>query len=334
MRDRLRGFTLRDRQGELVGEVQDLTLDPANPQKQFNLVVLQPDMHLGSRSFLLHNRQLEKIDIPGRSLFARLSAAEIRRIPDYSAPINGVQRPQSAELQVTSAANFPQGDRPEPSANGTSQPIPAAQTVAASGRQAELSGQSANEAAIAEPAAAVVNEQVIQLLEERLQIDRAKRKVGEIVVRKAVETRLVQVPIRREKLIIEQVGTARPLAEIDIGSGEITGLDWAQGSTNAAGEPTVSGTFTSPQTVIRLFDTIARTLRHRCKQINLELLLEDRNPLKTYHQLPSPQIASQLLTAIGQAFGQRCQQITVELVLEDREIQRTYQQWFDHYRHP
>ncbi|NJP18920.1 MAG: DUF2382 domain-containing protein [Hydrococcus sp. CRU_1_1] len=41
-------------------------------------------------------------------------------------------------------------------------------------------------------------EKIISLLEERLLIDRTKRKVGEIVVRKKVETRMVQVPVKWE----------------------------------------------------------------------------------------------------------------------------------------
>ena len=52
-----------------------------------------------------------------------------------------------------------------------------------------------------------VSEEKISLLEERLIVDFVRRKVGEIVIRKEVETCLLQVevPVRREKLIVEQV---------------------------------------------------------------------------------------------------------------------------------
>ncbi|HEY9814313.1 MAG TPA: DUF2382 domain-containing protein [Candidatus Obscuribacterales bacterium] len=58
----------------------------------------------------------------------------------------------------------------------------------------------------------------IQLLEERIVSDRQRRKVGEVIIRKVVETQIVEVPVRREKLVIEQVGTnPKPLASIDFG---------------------------------------------------------------------------------------------------------------------
>jgi stress response protein YsnF len=50
-------------------------------------------------------------------------------------------------------------------------------------------------------------EEVIPLLEERLMVNLTRRKTGEVVVRKEIETHILQmqVPIRREKLIVEQV---------------------------------------------------------------------------------------------------------------------------------
>ncbi|WAL62700.1 DUF2382 domain-containing protein [Thermocoleostomius sinensis] len=63
----------------------------------------------------------------------------------------------------------------------------------------------------------------IQLLEERLRVNLRKRKVGEIVLRKEIETQIVEIPIRRERLIVEQVGSDhRQLASIDIGKTEFT----------------------------------------------------------------------------------------------------------------
>ncbi|MFW6357856.1 MAG: DUF2382 domain-containing protein, partial [Chroococcales cyanobacterium] len=76
----------------------------------------------------------------------------------------------------------------------------------------------------------VVEQEIIRLLEEKLVIDRHKRKVGEVIVRKEIETRMVEVPVRREKLIIEEVGNPnRPLTEIDLGRGQVTGVEMRQG---------------------------------------------------------------------------------------------------------
>jgi stress response protein YsnF len=51
----------------------------------------------------------------------------------------------------------------------------------------------------------VREEQIIRLLAERLVVNQNKRKVGDVTIRKEVETRMIQVPVRREKLIVEQI---------------------------------------------------------------------------------------------------------------------------------
>jgi stress response protein YsnF len=67
-------------------------------------------------------------------------------------------------------------------------------------------------------AAKVSAEEVIPLLAERVIVDRHKRKSGEIVIRKVIETEVIEVLVRREKLIVEQVSPEyKELAVIDLG---------------------------------------------------------------------------------------------------------------------
>jgi hypothetical protein len=114
-------------------------------------------------------------------------------------------------------------------------------------------------------------EQAIQLLEERLVVRSDKRKVGEIVVRKEVELRMVEVPVRREKLIVEQVQPKyKRLAEIDLGK------------TTASSGTTITGEFDSPRTVSDLLDAIARTPDHNCAEIRVEIKLKDSKHQDTY----------------------------------------------------
>ncbi|MBD2101944.1 DUF2382 domain-containing protein [Leptolyngbya sp. FACHB-261] len=71
-----------------------------------------------------------------------------------------------------------------------------------------------------------MNEEVTRLLGERLVVERGRQKVGEIVVRKQTETRLVRVPVRYEKLIVEQLSPERKiLAEVELGQGEVLDED-------------------------------------------------------------------------------------------------------------
>ena len=74
-----------------------------------------------------------------------------------------------------------------------------------------------------------LEEHQIKLLEEKLIVKRLKQKVGEIIVRKQIETRTIHLPIRREKLIIEKAGaTTEHLAEIDLKEGEVNGVKFSE----------------------------------------------------------------------------------------------------------
>ncbi len=131
----------------------------------------------------------------------------------------------------------------------------------------------------------VVEEEIIRLLEERLVVNRSKWKVGEVVVRKEIENQIVQVPIRREKLIIEQVSPVTKLiAEIDLGKGEVTGIE----QTAVPGGDTVntvSGEFLSPKTASNLLDAIAYQKHHGCAKVRVELIVDDPELQDTYQKM-------------------------------------------------
>jgi stress response protein YsnF len=69
----------------------------------------------------------------------------------------------------------------------------------------------------------------ISLLEEKLQVNRRQQKVGEVLVRKQVETRMVKVPIRREKLIVERIGKhPKRLTEVVVTEGRVNGFKYEE----------------------------------------------------------------------------------------------------------
>jgi len=136
-----------------------------------------------------------------------------------------------------------------------------------------------------------LEDDIIRLLEERLVVDRSKRKVGEVIVRKEIETRMVQVPVRREKLIVEQVSPERKqLAEIDLGQAEIAGIELLETVSKATetasldSEPTVIGEFNSPKIASLLLNAIALERRHGCKKVRVEIVVEDAERQKTYQE--------------------------------------------------
>lgn len=135
-------------------------------------------------------------------------------------------------------------------------------------------------------APSTTDETVVRLVEERLVVDRSKRKVGDVIVRKVVETRMVEVPVRRERLIVEQVGSeTRQLAAIDLGEGEITGVDWSDASSSKPAldpQRTISGDFTSLEIASQVLSHLASNLKGHYENIHLEITLKDQSLQEPY----------------------------------------------------
>ncbi|MEM7554742.1 MAG: DUF2382 domain-containing protein [Cyanobacteria bacterium P01_A01_bin.84] len=131
----------------------------------------------------------------------------------------------------------------------------------------------------------IKEEEIVSLLEERLVVDRNKRKLGEVVVRKKVETRMVMVPVKREVLVIEKIGKeVEKLAEIDLGEGEDSGVEInhisdSESTYHACGE------FVSPSVASKILDTIAQEPKHGCNKVRIELVVENSYQQESYQKI-------------------------------------------------
>ncbi|WP_335026719.1 YsnF/AvaK domain-containing protein [Nostoc sp.] len=258
LKNKVNNFAVIDKQGQLVGVVHDLIVD-AN--RRLNLVISnQANQQTGEYNqqladkrpslFRLQSQRIKKIDKPTKSVFIDLNKSEIEYMPEY------------LETETPGDSNST-----EQLANNriTNSPVEATNSEEAS------------------------EEQIIRLLEERLVVESSKRKVGEVIVRKVIETRMVQVPVRREKLIVEQISPEhKQLAEIDLGQEEIDGIDLTQVErlevTNFDSALTVSGEFTSPKTASLLLNAIALELNHGCKLMRVTIAVEDESHQKKYQE--------------------------------------------------
>ena len=131
--------------------------------------------------------------------------------------------------------------------------------------------------------AEVLETETIRLLEEQLVVKRSKHKVGEVIVRKQVETRIVEVPVRSEKLIVEQVTPEKKqIAEIKLSEGVVAGDTDYLSSSNPG---TVKGEFFSLSAASSLLEAIASQRPHGCKKVRIELVLEDESRQSTYQEM-------------------------------------------------
>lgn len=263
VRTKLKTFTVKDNKGHLVGKIKDVYFDASG---ELNFVVAG----LGSentRIFLLSIKLLKKVDYHQKALFVSINSEQVDMLPGVSA---NAQR-QSLENASEGHNEFNNTELTNPS------------TVMSNLTDADRTDENL-ETDEDEENLDIVDQEVIRLLEERLVINRSKRKVGEVIVRKEIETRMVQVPIQWEKLIVEQVGDdPKVLAEIDLSEGSITGIDLTEIKSDRQ-EPTVKAEFTSVQKASKILNSIASQPRHGCVKVRLELVLEDKQLEDTYQK--------------------------------------------------
>jgi uncharacterized protein (TIGR02271 family) len=112
----------------------------------------------------------------------------------------------------------------------------------------------------------------ISLLEEKLQVARRKEKVGEVVIRKQVETRMVNIPLRREKLIVERIGdNPEQLTEVIIAEETVNGLKFNE--LNNSNDLCVNKThFLSLSTARDLLTAISQLSSASNSKIRLEIV--------------------------------------------------------------
>ncbi|MEH2230385.1 MAG: DUF2382 domain-containing protein [Nostoc sp.] len=258
LRKKVNNFAVFDKQGQLVGVVHDLIVDG---NRRLNLVIsnqanqqtAEYSQQLADRHpslFQLQSQRIKKIDKPTQSVFIDLNKSEIEYMPEY------LESETPGDFNSTEQlANNQTTNSPVESLNNLEQ---------------------------------IPEEQIIRLLEERLVVESSKRKVGEVIVRKVIETRMVQVPVRREKLIVEQISPEhKQLAEIDLGQEEILGLDLTEVErlevTHDNGL-TVSGEFSSPKIANLLLNAIALERNNGCKQVRVTIAVEDESHQKKYQE--------------------------------------------------
>ncbi|WP_373528519.1 YsnF/AvaK domain-containing protein [Nostoc sp.] len=260
LKKKVKDFAVIDRQGQLVGMVYDLIVDT---NRRLNLVIsnqvnqqtVEYSQQLADKHpalFRLQSQRIKKIDKPTKSVFIDLNKSEIEYMPEHLE----TETPGERKLSENSIEQLDYSQT-------TSSPVEP------------------------ENLEYVNEEKIIRLLEERLVVESSKRKVGEVIVRKVIETRMVQVPVRREKLIVEQLSPEyKQLAEIDLSQEEISGVDLTEverpETTPFHGSLTVSGDFSSPKIASLLLNAIALERNHGCKQVRVTIAVENESHQKKY----------------------------------------------------
>lgn len=278
LRKKLSSFAVINLQGQLIGYIKDFSLDK---NSRLYLVIPKSSAH-GSPVHLVSSKYIQKVDTSNKAVFVDLSLTELEHLPLYKhSEDNMIENSPMSSVTPTNISNS--DESPD---LGKAQP-PKAQSFT-------MANESLTDS---ENQPEVVEEEIVRLLEERLIVNRSKRKVGDVVVRKEIETRIVEVPVHREKLIVEQVGPEHKiLAEIDLGQGQVTGVELTALASSDA--------------------------KHR-------EVLSSEHPYSVTGEFISPKAASNLLEAIALRGKHGCQKVRVQLIVDNAEVQEAYQQMFD-----
>jgi stress response protein YsnF len=284
LRNKLKGFAVINMQGQLIGRVRDIFLDKSY---HLNVIMSKAEAQANPQIYLLSSKYIEKVDAVHRLLFVDITPVELEQLPLYSMP-NKETSGSSANLSLTeeTARDFDVQELRE----RDSQETPSSETAIPT--EVEVATEDLTEF---DDSSNVVEEELVRLLEERLVVNRHKHKIGEVVVRKEIETQIIEVPIQREILIIEQVGSeTKRLAAIDLSKGEVTGVELTHSSSSeshhqkesrhAKGYPVI-GEFVSPKAASNLLEAIALQKRHGCEKIRVELTVENPELQASYQSM-------------------------------------------------
>lgn len=282
LKSQLIDFTVRDSEGQPLGRVTDLTVEPEN---QLTLIVSQGDDRPG-RLVKVSSDLIEKIEYATNTVFVSLTRQHFAALPEYHTPVYNNGEIDPSELPGDWVDSVPSPGNQEANAIEERSHHIDSQSSLADFKQIRKEVIASN----------------IPLREERLVVNRHKRKVGEVVVRKEIETRIIEVPVRREKLIVEQVSPEyKKLTEIILSENE--GYRMAS---DEAPEITPIGSVNPP----------------------------GQGTNRVSGEFHSPEIAARILEEIGKRQPNGCAKVRVELVVEEERFRNTYQSWFDRYSTP
>lgn len=260
LKSKVNNFDIIDKQGRLIGKVKDLVV---NANRQLNFVVENlARSNTKIPLLLLDGKLVIQVEPKTKRVFANINESQLTQLPEYEKQENEVSNmkdnfnaSQSTEYNRYSATTG------NDEVNNSGEP--------------ELIEE--------------FEEDIIRLLGERLVVERSKRKIGEVVIRKEIETRMIQIPVRREKLIVEEPGIEpRQLAEIDLGEEEISQDEFQQGQSIVSNDfesgLTVNGEFDSPKTASLILNAIQLEQNHGCKTVRVSIVVEDEEKQQKYQE--------------------------------------------------
>ncbi len=291
----LRGFAVYTEQQERVGTIIDLLVDQSG-RFQYFIVDLLP---VATPKQILLDLNQAQVDFDRRLVsLPRLSRTEVLSLPRYtdqdfsavptaaSPATPALATPVETSHSLSATAPVEWSAPLEASAALEShQELPQIQQ---SPQHAVQPSRSPAPPVPATPVqrGTVVEQELIPLLEERLAVQTRRRKVGEVIVRKEIETKMIQVPVRRERLIVEQIAPERkPLAVVDLAEDDTNDDTIELFPVNRSHGSTLNASFPSAQVASEFLEAIAASLPNSSAPVQVTITVADPALKPTYEQV-------------------------------------------------
>ncbi len=175
------------------------------------------------------------------------------------------------------------------------------------------------------------------LWQEQLKVNRSRRKVGEISVRKATDIYTIEVPIRSEKLVIENAETGETLNEVGLSNTRVTqndGLD-ISAPPSFQEDTLVQGHLTKLHDAVSFLEAVSQFPKNGFHKSKITMTLGRQQGTETITLTFEWAItALQALNCLSGMVANRCEGIDLELWVGDRERAATYQNWLSRYLRP
>lgn len=177
--------------------------------------------------------------------------------------------------------------------------------------------------------------EALPLWQERVVVNRNRRKIGEISIRKTTDVYTVEVPVRSEKLIVENIETGEIITEVDLSNTEVTQNDFSGFSSTLTytEDQVVRGHLTQFRDVINFLEAVNQFPNNSFVKSKVTLTLVQPKRTETITQtFESAQTALQVLLGMANLVATTCKNIYLEVWVSDRERGATYQSWLSRYR--
>lgn len=182
----------------------------------------------------------------------------------------------------------------------------------------------------------------LPLWQEQVVVNRTRRKVGEVSIRKVTDTYMVQVPIRSEKLVVEDVETGAVLTHVDLTNTHISQEDLLDGSSNITytNDQLVKGYLEQLKDAVSFFKAVSQYPNNSF--VKGKTILSLLQPQQSQHDrletvcqtFESASTGLQMLSGLPSAVVDRCQGVSLEVLISDRDQASTYRNWLSRYRQP